>query len=97
MAAAPRREVLLSATAVGPDWVEVTVRDSGPGIARDIAGRLFTAFTTSKANGMGMGLFIAKSIVEAHGGTMRVESTPGEGAAFSFTLPTTTHHDDQTL
>jgi PAS domain S-box-containing protein len=97
MAAAPRREVLLSATAVGPDWVEVTVRDNGPGIARDIAGRLFTAFTTSKANGMGMGLFIAKSIVEAHGGTMRVESTPGEGAAFSFTLPTTTHHDDQTL
>jgi PAS domain S-box-containing protein len=97
MAASPRREVVLSAAVVDPHWVEVTVRDSGPGIAGDIADRLFTAFTTSKSNGMGMGLFIAKSIVEAHGGTMRVESTPGEGAAFSFTLPTATHHDDQTL
>jgi len=97
MAASPRREVLLSAAAVGRNWVAVTVRDSGPGIARDIVDRLFTAFTTSKANGMGMGLFIAKSIVEAHGGTMRIESSPGEGAAFAFTLPTATHHDDQTL
>ena len=97
MAESPRREVLLSATALDPNWVEVTVRDSGPGIARNIVDRLFTAFTTSKSNGMGMGLFIANSIVEAHGGTMRVESSPGEGAAFSFTLPTATHHDDHTL
>jgi len=96
MAASPRREVLLSAAALDRNWVEITVRDSGPGIARAIADRLFTAFTTSKTNGMGMGLFIAKSIVEAHGGTMRVESSPGEGAAFSFTLPTATEYHDQT-
>ena len=96
MAASPRREVVLAATALDPNWVEVTVRDSGPGIDREIADRLFTAFTTSKSNGMGMGLFIAKSIVEAHGGTMRVESNPGEGAAFSFTLPTAPNHHDQT-
>jgi len=96
MAESPRREVLLSAAALDHNWVEITVRDSGPGIARAIADRLFTAFTTSKTNGMGMGLFIAKSIVEAHGGTMRVESSPGEGAAFSFTLPTATEYHDQT-
>jgi PAS domain S-box-containing protein len=94
MAASPRREVVLSAAAIGRNWVEVTVRDSGPGIAREIADRLFTAFTTSKSNGMGMGLFIAKSIIEAHGGTIRVDSRPQEGAAFSFTLPTVTDHDD---
>jgi len=97
MAESPRREVLLSAAALDRNWVEITVHDSGPGIAREIADRLFTAFTTSKTNGMGMGLFIAKSIVEAHGGTMRVESSPGEGAAFSFTLPTATEHHDQTF
>jgi PAS domain S-box-containing protein len=88
--ASANREVLVSAARGEAGWVTVTVRDNGPGIAEDIAERLFTPFTTSKANGMGMGLFIAASIVEAHGGTMRVESRPGEGAAFSFGLPAAT-------
>ncbi|MGE5504573.1 MAG: ATP-binding protein [Actinomycetota bacterium] len=85
---APIRDVCISATLLRRGWVEFTVKDSGPGIAPEVADRLFKPFTTSKANGMGMGLFIAQSIVEAHGGTMRVESRPGEGTAFSFTLPT---------
>jgi PAS domain S-box-containing protein len=96
MAGSLRREVLVAATALDPNWVQVTVQDSGPGISQNIADRLFSAFTTSKSNGMGMGLFIAKSIVEAHGGTMRVDSHPGESTAFSFTLPTAPNHHDQT-
>jgi signal transduction histidine kinase len=65
----------------------VAVRDSGPGLSPESLGRLFDAFYTTKASGMGMGLSICRSIVEAHGG--RVWATPNEprGAAFQFTLP----------
>jgi PAS domain S-box-containing protein len=84
---APLRDVVIAAGRARPGWIEVTVKDSGPGITPEVAERLFKPFTTSKANGMGMGLFIAQSIVEAHGGAMRVDSRPGEGTAVSFTLP----------
>lgn len=94
---ATHREVRVSAALGEPGWVAVTVRDNGPGIAEDIAERLFTPFTTTKASGMGMGLFIAASIVEAHGGILRVESRPGEGAAFSFTLPTATDDHERAV
>ena len=69
------------------DAVLVEVADTGPGIAPENAERLFNAFFTTKAAGMGMGLSICKSIVEAHGG--RIQARPGVdgGAVFAFTLP----------
>lgn len=69
------------------DGVGVTVWDSGPGIAPGQAAYLFDSFFTTKPDGMGLGLAIAKSIVEAHGGTIRAETRREGGANFSFFLP----------
>ena len=66
----------------------VTVKDSGLGIHRDILPRLFSKFSTKAEKGTGLGLFISKSIVEAHGGKIWGENNIDEkGARFSFTLP----------
>jgi len=64
------------------------VRDAGTGIGDDQLGRVFTPFFTSKSTGLGMGLAITKSIVEAHGGTIWAENNQtGSGATLWFTLP----------
>jgi signal transduction histidine kinase len=65
----------------------VTVTDSGVGVSAEDADRLFNAFFTTKSGGMGMGLAIRRSIVEAHGGRMSVANNVGPGARFQFTLP----------
>jgi two-component system sensor kinase FixL len=65
----------------------VKVRDEGPGIPADQLSRVFETFYTTKAKGMGMGLPISRSIVEAHGGRIWAENNPDRGATFSFTLP----------
>jgi len=70
-----------------PDMLRVDVRDTGPGIDTAIADRIFDAFHTSKPQGMGMGLAISRSIVEAHGGRIWVRPNEGPGVTFSFTLP----------
>jgi PAS domain S-box-containing protein len=67
--------------------VFVAVEDSGTGISEENATRLFSAFFTTKPDGMGMGLSICRSIVEAHGGTIRVIAHEGPGATFEFSLP----------
>jgi signal transduction histidine kinase len=67
--------------------VRVSVTDDGEGIHQDIEPRLFTKFTTNSQTGTGLGLFISKSIVEAHGGTINGRNNDGKGAVFSFTLP----------
>jgi signal transduction histidine kinase len=68
--------------------VIVRVKDSGSGIDPDILSRLFTKFATKSHSGTGLGLFISKSIIEAHGGKMWAENNPtGIGASFNFTLP----------
>src|SRR5262245_9289170 len=67
--------------------VEVTVEDSGPGIQQEDIGRIFDAFFTTKASGMGMGLAICRLVVEAHGGTLSVSPVAPHGAAFRITLP----------
>ena len=68
--------------------IEISVEDAGPGVSDDMRDRVFTPFQTSKAEGMGMGLSISRSIISAHGGTLNFENRPGTGARFYFTLPT---------
>jgi signal transduction histidine kinase len=82
----PRR--LKVRTRLGDDnTVFVAVEDSGTGISEENATRLFSAFFTTKPDGMGMGLSICRSIVEAHGGTIGVIAHEGPGATFEFSLP----------
>jgi signal transduction histidine kinase len=74
-------------TNVADQAVQLEVSDSGPGIPDGDLQSIFTPFRTTKAQGLGIGLSICRSIVERHGGTIWAESTPGEGAKFCFTLP----------
>jgi signal transduction histidine kinase len=71
------------------EYAHVRVMDEGPGVAPDILPRIFERHMTSKAQGggLGLGLFLAKRIVELHGGTLTVESKPGKGACFTLSLP----------
>jgi two-component system NtrC family sensor kinase len=78
----------LAARRRGAD-VEITVGDTGPGMGPDVQGRLFEPFFTTKAGGTGLGLSLSRQIIEAHGGRIAVESTPGQGARFIITLPAT--------
>jgi signal transduction histidine kinase len=90
-----RLEVRTAHAAAG--GVEVTVSDMGSGIESVQVERLFQSFYTTKKEGMGLGLAIARSIVEAHGGRIWAESRPRGGASFRFTLPAgkekELHHD----
>ncbi len=83
-----RRELTISAKRVPGGMVEIAVADTGPGILPEVADRLFTPFVTSKAQGMGVGLSISRTIVTAHGGTISVETAAGKGTVFRFTLKT---------
>ena len=82
---APQRRITVSTQALPSDRVQVTVEDSGPGLQDEAA--LFEAFHTSKAQGLGVGLSICRTIVEAHGGTIEAHQRPEGGAIFRFTLP----------
>src|SRR2546427_321704 len=69
------------------DRAEIAIIDSGPGITPEVAKRLFEQFFTTKPQGTGLGLYIARQIIEGHGGTLRWESPPGQGTAFTASLP----------
>jgi len=83
----PQREITLR-TGQGRDAVEVEVADTGPGIRPAIVGQVFEPFFTTKHDGVGMGLSISRSIVEAHGGRIEVAGAGGGGTTVRFTLPT---------
>jgi len=83
-----RRDLLLRTACDGTGSVTVTVHDSGSGIEWADVGHVFDAFYTTKADGLGMGLAIVKSIVEAHGGRVEARNNPEGGATFSLALPT---------
>jgi signal transduction histidine kinase len=72
-----------------PDWIELVVSDTGPGIPPEVVDRIFDPFFTTKATGTGLGLAISYRIVQEHDGTMEVKSTPGDGATFRLSFPLT--------
>jgi signal transduction histidine kinase len=73
--------------AEGPELVEVSVRDTGPGISPKVLRNLFVPFFTTKTRGTGLGLAISQSIVQNAGGTIEVHSQPGAGTTFTILLP----------
>lgn len=83
------RELLISTRNAEPGGVLVAVRDSGPGLAPAVAERVFTPFYTTKPSGLGMGLSICHSIIEAHGGRLWVNANLSRGVTFQFTVPAT--------
>lgn len=85
--AGPLRAVAMTVRRNAPDFVHVSVLDSGQGIADDDLRGIFRAFRTTKPGGLGVGLSISRSIIEAHGGRIWAENRPGGGAALHFTLP----------
>ena len=84
---ADARRVVISAKCIGEGTVCLSVRDAGPGLPGGIADHLFEPFFSTKKEGTGMGLAIARSIVEAHRGTLTAESCPDGGARFTVCLP----------
>ena len=86
IARAEKREILISSRPAG-DRIEVSVADTGPGIAPEHLDTLFSQFMTTKSGGMGIGLPISRTIVELHGGQIWAENRPEGGAIFRFTLP----------
>jgi two-component system sensor kinase FixL len=87
MADSPRRDLTVSIAPAEDDMALVRVADTGPGISDKIADQLFQPFVTTKRTGMGVGLSISRTIIEAHGGKIWVEANEGRGAVFRFTLP----------
>jgi two-component system sensor kinase FixL len=83
---APVRRLLLASRRIEPDLVELSVHDTGHGISPAIREKLFQPFVTTKPRGMGVGLSISRTIVEAHGGRLWVESGPDGGSVFRLTL-----------
>jgi C4-dicarboxylate-specific signal transduction histidine kinase len=86
MQAVSKRELRIS-TRLTAEGIILTVSDSGPGLTPEVASRLFHPFVTTKEKGMGIGLSICRSIVEAHGGRIWAESGDRTGAAFHLLLP----------
>jgi two-component system sensor kinase FixL len=93
MAQSGQKELIASNRKVDDDMIEVAVSDTGTGFLEDVKSNLFQTFFTTKETGMGVGLSISRSIIEAHGGRMWAESNASGGATFRFTLPAAASED----
>jgi len=87
MAESERREIAVSTRTLDDGAIEIEIADSGPGLAPEVAARLFKPFVSTKSQGMGVGLSICQSIVEAHAGRIWAEPNPAGGTIFRFTVP----------
>jgi PAS domain S-box-containing protein len=83
-----RRSIAVEARRKSKSAVEISVADTGPGVAGEVTDSIFEPFVTTKPNGMGMGLSVSRTIVESHGGSLRLARSGGCGAFFMFDLPT---------
>lgn len=92
---AGRRDLLVTSAPGEDDLAVLSVIDTGPGLDAAAAARLFEPFVTTKVNGMGVGLSISRTIVEAHGGRIWTEVNPGGGAIFRFTVRRALHDDNE--
>lgn len=96
-----RRTLTLSTSLKSDGWVEISVSDNGHGIPAAVLPRIFESFFSSKKNGMGLGLSLARSISEAHGGSISAENNSSGGAIFRLTLPISdenpTHEKPRTI
>jgi two-component system sensor kinase FixL len=88
------RDLTISIAMDGDKFARISVADTGSGIAPEIAEQLFQPFITTKRQGMGVGLSISRTIVEAHGGRIWVEPNAGGGTIFNLTLPVVREGDD---
>jgi two-component system sensor kinase FixL len=93
MAESPRRQLLISSSAVDDNMVQLSTADTGAGIPPELREQLFQPFITTKRQGMGVGLSISKTIIEAHGGTIWFEPNPDGGTIVHFTLRRATEED----
>jgi len=82
-----KREIVISTTTLDTGFIRITVQDSGGGIADDVKKSLFDPFSTTKKDGMGMGLSISRSIVESHRGQLWLDFSDPSMTTFHFTLP----------
>jgi two-component system sensor kinase FixL len=83
----PERTVVMQTSCSEDGLVHVTVRDRGVGLPAGVADRIFEPFVTTKADGMGMGLAVARSLVDNHGGSIRAANQPGGGAVVTISIP----------
>jgi len=81
------RRIIITTKCQGKRMIEITVTDSGPGIDEEILDQIFQPFFSTRKEGLGMGLAINRTIVEAHGGRLWAENSPDQGAVFHITLP----------
>jgi two-component system sensor kinase FixL len=86
MADSPVRRLRVTSRLAGHGFVQVSIEDSGPGLAPDVAERLFQPFVSTKADGMGLGLSICHTIIQGQGGRIWTEPSGFGGTAFRFTL-----------
>ena len=84
---APERRRIVLQNNVSNGSIEVAVRDNGTGLGPSVENRVFEPFVTTKANGLGIGLTIARAIIEAHGGRLDARNNAEGGATFTVTLP----------